>query len=95
MTVMNSIIIGRLPNGSLSCLVRTFSPMLRIRRSNKGGFCRISECPYQYTSGRRADDESAVGAEVAVNPRGLAGVCVDIGVSTAEAEMVPGTVKHP
>ena len=68
---------------------------MRIRRSNKSGFWRASACPYQYTVGKRADEDSAVGADVALNPRGFAGVWVGTGASMAHAEMVPGTVKQP
>jgi hypothetical protein len=55
----------------------------------------MSEWPYQYTSGRRADDGKAVGADVAVHPKGLAGVEVGMGADTTEAESVPGTVQPP
>jgi hypothetical protein len=49
-----------------------------IRSINKG-FRLVSACPYQYTSGSNAFDESAVGADVAADPRGFAGEEVDSG----------------
>ena len=63
--------------------------------SISNGFRRGSECPNQYTTGRSADVESAVAADVAVNPRGLAGEMVWIGESTGHADRVPGTVHPP
>jgi len=70
-------------------------PNVRIRRSSKTGFVLVSVCPYQYTRGTRALDETDVGADVAAVPRGLAGENVGIGESTGQAEMEPGDAHPP
>lgn len=45
--------------------------------------------------GSRAEDDNAVGAEVAVAPNGLAGVQVGIAADNGQAEIVPGIVQPP
>ena len=45
--------------------------------------------------GTSADEESAVGADVDVDPKGLAGVWVGMGVVIGHADIVPGTVQPP
>ena len=45
--------------------------------------------------GSGAEDESAVGADVAVAPNGLAGVQVGIAADNGQAEIVPGIVQPP
>lgn len=72
-----------------------FSPMFRIRRSTSNGFLRSSACPNQYTRGRSAEEVRAVGAEVAVEPKGFPGEAVGIGIEIGQAETVPGTVHPP
>lgn len=61
----------------------------------KRGFLRISVCPYQWTRGSSFEEERAVGAEVAVIPRGFAGDEVGIGASIEQEVNVPGIVKPP
>lgn len=73
----------------------TFSPKLRMRRSIRSGFRLISGWPYQYTNGRSAFEDKIVGADVAAEPKGLAGEAVPNGAVTGTAEMVPGTVHPP
>ena len=45
--------------------------------------------------GSRAEDDNAVGADVAVAPNGLAGVQVGIAADNGQAEIVPGIVQPP
>lgn len=45
--------------------------------------------------GRRADEERAVGAEVAVAPNGFAGVQVGMAADNGQADIVPGMVQPP
>lgn len=59
------------------------------------GFCLTSGRPNQNTMGNSADDDNAVGADVAVEPRGFAGDEVRIGDVIGQAEIVPGTVHPP
>lgn len=82
------------PSGSASYFSFTFSPKFRMRRSSNKGFRLISAWPYQYTRGRRALEERAVGAEVAAEPRGFAGEQVGRGECTDAAEIAPGQ-DHP
>jgi hypothetical protein len=68
---------------------------VRISLSINFGFRLASIWPNQYTNGRRADDVKAVGADVAEEPNGFAGVEVGIGILTGQADIVPGTVHPP
>jgi hypothetical protein len=60
--------------------------------------CRFlfgSVCPNQYTIGSRADEDKAVGVDVAVAPNGFAGVQVGIAADKGQADTVPGIVQPP
>ena len=59
------------------------------------GFCLTSGRPNQSTIGSKAEDDWAVGADVAVEPSGLAGDEVGIVDEIEQAEIVPGTVQPP
>jgi hypothetical protein len=61
------------PSASTSYFSLTFSPMLRISLSINNGLAFVSGCPYQYTRGSNAFDDKVVGADVAAEPKGLAG----------------------
>ena len=45
--------------------------------------------------GSSAEDDRAVGADVAVLPKGFAGLCVGIGEDMTATESAPGTVQPP
>ena len=72
-----------------------FSPMFRIILSSNRGFLFVSGCPYQYTKGRRALDESDTGAVVAAVPSELVEDAVGIGPDTGATERVPGAAQAP
>ncbi len=59
------------------------------------GFRRISACPYQNDRGSSAFDETWFGADVAVVPRGDAGVDVCMGAVIGAADTAPGTLHAP
>lgn len=72
-----------------------FSPRFRIILSSNRGFLFVSGCPYQYTKGRRALEESDTGAVVAAVPSEFAGDAVGIGPDTGATERVPGAAQAP
>lgn len=63
--------------------------------SIKSGFRVISGWPYQYTRGRRALDDNAIGAVVAADPKGFAGEPLAMGPWTGETERAPGQAQPP
>lgn len=83
------------PKTSLSNLSWTPSQSTRIKCSINLGFFFASGCPNQWRSGRSLVDDNAVGAEVAVIPKGFAGDDVGIGESIGHADKVPGIVNPP
>lgn len=83
------------PFASSAVLLRTQSPIVRTSLSSRIARLDTSECPNQYTRGRREDDPSATGAEEAALPSGEAGDQVWIGSEMGHADRVPGTAKPP
>lgn len=55
----------------------------------------MSGWPYQKVNGMSALEARAVGADVAAEPKGLAGEAVPMGLLTRAAEIVPGTDHAP
>jgi hypothetical protein len=73
----------------------TFSPRFRIILSSNRGFLFVLGCPYQYTKGRRALEESDTGAVDAAVPSEFAEDAVGIGPDTGATERVPGAAQAP
>jgi len=63
--------------------------------SSSSGFLLVSACPYQYTRGSSAFEESAVGADVAADHSGFAGEHVGSGEWTGAADIAPGQDQPP
>ena len=62
--------------------------------SISSGLRLVSLCPYQYTNGLCAWLGMTTGAEVALNPRGVAGEKVGMELFTGVTDIEPG-IAHP
>jgi hypothetical protein len=82
-------------SGFISNLSLTFSPRFRMSLSISSGLRLVSLCPYQYTKGLCAWLEMTTGADVALNPRGVAGEKVGMELFTAVTDNEPGTAQAP